>query len=388
MNRTIASHRPAARMRLAATAAVLAFLLAACGKPAEEGHKEAEAKKDTGIQLSAEEATRAGLQVQAIQPQNAPDIVSVTATIKANQDRWARVAPRVEGRIVRVMANLGDTVKAGQALATLDSVALGESQSSLRQAQAAQRMAEADYQRASRLAAEEIVPRREMLRAGAELEKANAELAAARDKVRLLGASGGGDQTGFTLRAPLAGSIIQKKATIGELASPSEPVFTVADLSRLWIEANLTEDLLAKVRVGAPAAVLVAAYPGVRFPGRVTYVASVMDKDTRAIPARIEVDNRDGRLKPEMFATAEISTGTTGAPVLAVPDGAILLLQGQPTVFVQGASGFEPRAVEPGEKTGGRTVIRSGLAAGDKVVTAGAYALKARVLKSQISSEH
>ena len=140
--------------------------------------------------------------------------------------------------------------------------------------------------------------------------------------------------------------------------------------------------------MGAPAAVLVAAYPGVRFPGRVTYVASVMDKDTRAIPARIEVDNRDGRLKPEMFATAEISTGTTGAPVLAVPDGAILLLQGQPTVFVQGAGGFEPRAVEPGDKIGGRTVIRSGLAAGDKVVTAGAYALKARVLKSQISSEH
>lgn len=388
MKRTIASHLPAARLRLVTSAAALALLLAGCGKPAEEGHKEAEAKKETGIQLSAEEMTRAGVQVQAVQPQTAPGLVSVTATIKANQDRWARVAPRVEGRIVRVMANLGDGVKAGQALATLDSVALGESQSTLRQAQAAQRMAEADYERASRLAAEEIVPRREMLRARAELEKANAELAAARDKVRLLGAAGGGDQTGFTLRAPLAGTIIQKKATIGELASPAEPVFTVADLSHLWIEANLTEDLLAKVRVGAPAAVLVAAYPGVRFPGRVTYVASVMDKDTRAIPARIEVDNRDGRLKPEMFATAEISTGTTGAPVLAVPDGAILLMQGQPTVFVQGAGGFELRAVEPGDKIGGRTVIRSGLAAGDKVVTAGAYALKARVLKSQISSEH
>lgn len=388
MNITIASHQPFARVRLATTAAVLALLLAGCGKRAEETPKEPEAKKETGIQLSAEEATRAGLQVQAVQPQSASGVVSVTATIKANQDRWARVAPRVEGRIVRVMANLGDSVKAGQALATLDSVALGESQSSLRQAQAAQRMARADYERASRLAAEEIVPQKELLRARAELEKANAELAAARDKVRLLGAAGGSDQTGFTLRAPLAGTIIQKKATVGELASPAEPVFTVADLSRLWIEANLTEDLLAKVRVGAPAAVLVAAYPGERFPGRVTYVASVMDKDTRAIPARIEVDNRDGRLKPEMFATAEVSTGTTGAPVLAVPDGAILLVQGQPTVFVQGAGGFEARAVEPGDRIGGRTVIRSGLMAGDKVVTAGAYALKARALKSQISSEH
>jgi cobalt-zinc-cadmium efflux system membrane fusion protein len=124
----------------------------------------------------------------------------------------------------------------------------------------------------------------------------------------------------------------------------------------------------------------------------VTYIASLLDKDSRTIPARIEVENKDGRLKPEMFASATIETSGTGTAakreVLSVPDAAILLLQGQPTIFVEEHGGYEPRAIEPGEKLSGRTVIKSGVEAGEKVVTAGAYALKARLLKSQIGDEH
>ena len=111
-------------------------------------------------------------------------------------------------------------------------------------------------------------------------------------------------------------------------------------------------------------------------------------KTNATAPPSIEVANQDGRLKPEMFASATIATGGTPREELAVPDGAVLLLQGQPTVFVQAGDGFEARPIEPGDKVGGRTIVKSGLAAGDKVVTAGAYALKARLLKSQISDEH
>jgi len=182
--------------------------------------------------------------------------------------------------------------------------------------------------------------------------------------------------------------VIQKKATVGELGTPSEALFTVADLSKVWIEANLTEDTLSKVHVGSSATVTVTAYPGERFAGRVTYVASLLDKDSRTIPARIEVENKDGRLKPEMFATATIDTNGAKREALSVPDAAILLLQGQPTIFVEEHGGYEARAIEPGDKLSGRTVIKSGVAAGERVVTAGAYALKARLLKSQISDEH
>lgn len=376
--------------------AVLLFpALSACGggKPAAEPQEapKAEAKEAEGLKLSAEEARRAGIKVEALAQQAFADAITVTATIRPNQDRIARVAPRVEGRIVQVSASLGQQVKAGQALAVLDSLAIGEAQSALLSAQSSQRVAQADFKRAESLVVDEIIPQRDFLRAKGELERATAALQAAQDRLRLLGGSARSDgaaNSTFPLNAPLAGTVIQKKAIVGELGTPSDALFTVADLSKVWAEANLTEDTLAKVRVGSAATVTVAAYPGERFPGRVTYVASLLDKDSRTIPARIEVDNKDGRLKPEMFATATIETTGTAREALSVPDGAILLLQGQPTVFVEEHGGYEARAIEPGEKLSGRTVIKSGVGAGDKVVTAGAYALKARLLKSQISDEH
>ncbi|RTL45491.1 MAG: efflux RND transporter periplasmic adaptor subunit [Burkholderiales bacterium] len=389
----------------ALTAAVLAVMLTACGgskpadpkeaKEAKEAPKAEGAKEADGLKLSAEEATRAGLKVETLAQQAFADTITVTATIRPNQDRIARVAPRIEGRIVQVMAGLGAQVKAGQPLAVLDSLAIGEAQAALLHAQSSQRVAQADFKRAESLIADEIIPQRDFLRAKADLEKSSAELRAAQDKLRLLGGSAKADgaaNSTFPVMAPLAGTVIQKKATVGELGAPSDPLFTVADLSKVWIEANLTDDTLAKVKVGSAATVTVTAYPGERFAGRVTYIASLLDKDSRTIPARIEVENKDGRLKPEMFATATIETsgGTAGAKreVLSVPDAAILLLQGQPTIFVEEHGSYEARAIEPGDKLSGRTVVKSGVAAGDKVVTAGAYALKARLLKSQIGDAH
>ena len=114
----------------------------------------------------------------------------------------------------------------------------------------------------------------------------------------------------------------------------------------------------------------------------------MLDKDTRTIAARIEVANADGRLKPEMFATATIEAGSDKRDVISLPDAAVVLLEGQPTVFVYEQGAYEARQVEPGERIGGRTVLKSGVKAGDRVVTSGAYALKARKLKSQLGHGH
>lgn len=386
---------------LLASVAIVSTLLA-CGKgdnsaPANAAASAAAAdqgepgKEGGGLTLSAEEAQRAGIKVETLVLQAFADSITVTATIRPNQDRIARVAPRVEGRIISVSAKLGDAVRAGQSLAVLDSLVIGEAQSALQQAQSNQRVAQADFKRAESLSADEIIPQREFLRARSELEKSSSELRAAQDRLRLLGGSaqsGGVAVSTFALNAPLTGTIVQKTAIVGELGTPAAPLFTVADLSRVWIEANLTEDALSKVGPGAEATVKVTAYPGELFKGRVTYVASLLDKDSRTVPARIEVDNKDGRLKPEMFVTATIDTNGAKREALSVPDGAILLLQGQPTIFVARGEGFESRAIEPGEKLSGRTVVKSGVAAGEKVVSAGAYALKARLLKSQIGDAH
>jgi cobalt-zinc-cadmium efflux system membrane fusion protein len=354
------------------------------GEKKEENHAEQE------LVLTSEEAERAGIKVETIQAQTLADSMTVTATIRPDPDRLARVAPRIEGRIVSAPAKLGDTVRAGQKLATLDSVEVGEAHAAWQQAQADLRSAEADFQRAKSLDAEEIIPRKDFLRTQAERDKAAASQRAAAERLRVLGGdpTAGGNASRFGVSAPFAGTVIHKNATLGDLASPSEPMFTVADLSRVWIQADLPEASMAKVRVGAAAKVSVPAYPSELFAGRVDHIGAVLDKDTRTVAARVVVPNADGRLKPEMFATALIEVAGRARDVIALPDAAIVLMQGQPTVFVYEQGAYEMRAIEPGERAGGRTVVRSGLKAGDEVVTAGAYALKARKLKSQLGHGH
>ncbi|MBI4291853.1 MAG: efflux RND transporter periplasmic adaptor subunit [Betaproteobacteria bacterium] len=370
---------------------------AATGKPGahEDEEKHSEEKP---LKLKAEEIRAAGIKIEALAEQQASEELVLTATIRPNQDRIAHVAPRVPGRLVTVHANLGDRVKAGQTLAVLDSLEVGEAHSAYLQAMTQHQVAKADFARAEKLHTDQIIAQKDHLRAHAEYEKSKAGLAAAGNRLRMLGvnpapAADGKALSTFPLTTPFAGTIIEKHAILGELAQPDKQIFTVADLSKLWIEANLFEKDLGRVRIGADAAVTVAAYPDESFRGKLTYIAAVVDKETRTVQARVEVANPDGRLKPEMFVTATISTkGRSGkdgqGKALLVPEEAVVLMQGQPMVFIEERGGFEPRAVELGEKLRGRVVVKRGLAAGDKVVTAGTYALKARVMKSQLGEGH
>lgn len=364
-------------------------------KSPNEVKGKAEKKDEHGaeglLKLSAEEAKTAGIKVEELKPQSLVDQVVLTATIRANQDRIAHVAPRVSARIVRVNANLGDKVKPGQSLAQLDSIELGDAHSTYRQAQSQLSLAKSDFERAQKLKADDIIAEKDFLRARSEFEKARSSLRAAEDKLTLLDSSHQESESGptsqFPVKAPFAGTVIEKNAVLGELAQPDKSIFTVADLSTLWIEANLFEKDLGKVRIGAAATVTVTAYPGEVFKGRLTYISSSVDKESRAVQARVEVPNPGGRLKPEMFATASIDTAAT-SKALTLPIEAVLLVSGQQTAFVQEAGGFEARAVELGDKVGGRVVVRSGIKEGEQVVVGGAYALKARMLKSQIGDSH
>ncbi len=396
------------RAGLAAAALLLAFALAGCGGGAKDEHagegdkhaehagekkegKDEHSEAESELTLTSEEAARAGIKVEEVKPQALGETLTVTATIRPDADRLAHVAARIEGRITSVPAKLGDKVRAGQTLATLDSVAVGEAHAAFNEAQAELGIAEADFKRAESLNAEEIIPRKDYLRAKADRDKAAASLRAAADRLRLLGGSpsaSGAAVSAFAVTAPFAGTVIEKKATLGELASPSEPLFSVADLSRVWIQADLPESALAKVRIGANAKVTVPACPNEVFAGRVGHIGASLDKDTRTVAARIEVANADGRLKPEMFATATIEVAGDKREAISLPDAAIVLMDGKPTVFVYRQGAYEAAQVEPGERIGGRTVLKSGLMAGDQVVTSGTYALKARKLKSQLGHGH
>lgn len=392
------NNTPAAWRAIAlALALALAVTLTACGQGGAEAAKDEQAEGEKGhseekeLTLTSDEAARAGVKVEPIAAQEIAATIVVTATIQADQDRIARVAPRTEGRITSAPARLGDKVRAGQVLASLDSVSVGEAYATLAQARSALQIADADLKRAEALVADEIIPRKDYLRAQAEREMAAAQERAAADRLRMLGgnpSSAGRSVSDFSVTAPFAGTIIEKKATLGDLATPSGPLFTLADLSRVWVIADLPEAALSKVRIGAGARITVPSYPADWFGGRVSYIGAALNKESRTVAARIEVANTDGRLKPDMFATATIEVVGDTRELMTLPDAAIVLMQGQPTVFVYEQGVYVARAVQPGGRADGRTAIDAGLKPGEQVVTAGAYELKARKQKSQLGHGH
>ena len=359
------------------------------GPPKEGGdHTEQAGEAHEGeLKLSAAEMKAAGITVEVIQPQQVADQLMLTANIAANQDRLAHVAPRIQGRIIKVMASLGDRVKATQALAMIDSVEMGEAKAEYRRAQSELKLAEATYQRTDGLYREQVVPQRQWLEVKSAYERAQASAEAATDKLRMLGGLPDTGQSSFVVIAPFAGVIIEKKAVLGELARPEDSLFTVADLSTVWIEADVAEKDVEKLTVGARASVTTAAFPDETFKGRVSYISHVFDKQTRTLKARIEVPNPDNKLRLDMFARVAVAHTDTHE-ALVLPQDAVVMVQGESVVYVVDEDGIEPKPVQIGERLPGRVVIASGLKAGEKVVTGGAYELKARELKSQLGDDH
>ena len=364
----------------------------------EKDHKEGKAHGAPGehngegaVSLTEEQARKEGIKTEIVEFRSVASAIQLTASIVANQDRLAHIAPRVSGKLVRVHASLGDRVKTGQVLAHVDSIEIGSANSEYLQAKSAADLAQSNRTRAERLNAEQIISQKDYLVARSEVERADASLRAARDRLRILGVGlpvpGGSASSVYPLTAPFAGTIIAKEAVLGELVQPDKPVFSIADLSTVWIEANLFEKDLARVRTGAKASVVVGAYADQRFPGTLTYISDTVEAESRTVKARIEVPNPQARLKPGMFATAYLDTVSTQAAI-AVPSEAIVLLDGKASVFVEENGRYVPRAVAAG--TGGGTVVPivEGLSPGESVVVAGAYAVKARLLKSQIGDSH
>ena len=407
MKRSPSTGRPA-RLAAALLPAVVAVSLVGCGKPGPDSGNESTNPATTTsapvpapaparpasdgaakpLQLTPAELQQEHIRVETLQLAEVDAPLALTGTLRANQDRLTKVVPRLPGRIVSVAVALGAQVQAGQALAVLESIALGEARSAVLQARSEASVTHAERVRTEKLAAEDIVPRKTYLRAKADAERAGAALRAATDKLRMLGMAptGTGDrpEAVYTLVAPFAGTVIDKQAVPGTFVD-KEPLFTLGDLSTLWVVADVFERDLSRVAVGSAATVTVAAYPQDVFPGRLIYLSDVLDEATRTVKTHIEVANPQRRLKPGMFASASIAT-TTKHQVLSVPTAAVTLIDGKPTVFVATAAGFAPRLVETENEQAGRVTLTQGVAAGDQVVVDGVYALKSRLLKSKLGS--
>ncbi len=322
----------------------------------------------------------------------------IPGTIIPNENRTARLSAPAEGRVTAVRVQPGDRVGRGQILVSLVGPGAGSAQSDVSKAaaQVAATRAQAGYARAARDRAERLlalkaIPRQDYEHAIADDESANAALSQALAEQRRaitsaeqLGA--GASLTGeMVLRSPLSGVVLSRAAQPGAVVAAGTELVSVTDPASLWLQVNAPEKLASLFRIGGVLHFTVPAYPADKFDARITAVGAALDPNSRTLLVRATVLNGNQKLKPEMLASVAVESADA-AMVPIVPDGAIQLLDAEPTVFIvkpntRGGATFVRRVVEIGSRTGSTVAVTRRLAAGELIVTAGAYAVKAEIQK-------
>lgn len=356
-----------------------------------EDHKEGEAHDEEGVvRITAEAQRRSGIVVKPAPAGSLSAQMEIPAEVQLNPDRVAHISPLVDGQLLSVDVTLGDQVKAGQQLARLRSVALGQARAELSRARAMREVAAQTRKRQRRLRAEGISSERSLLEAELAYKQADAEQDAASSRLRVLGVKGGSGPD-MDLSSPIDGLIVERHATRGESVSPSDTLFVVADLSRVWIIGRVYEQQIARVRPGGPATLTLNAYPGRTWPGVVDYVGATLDEATRTLPIRVELENPDGTLRPGLFGALSLAVGEAPArAAVLLPQGAVQSMGEGAVVFVPGdAPGeFEARPVTTGASGRGQVEITAGLEAGAEVVVEGAFVLKSELIRGELGHGH
>jgi cobalt-zinc-cadmium efflux system membrane fusion protein len=386
----------------ALTIAAHVLLLASfgCGRPSPtprpaanvadvEGDSHPE--EENAIHLSEDMVRDLRISTAPVVERSGAQTVSVLGQIAADQARYAEVAPPTAGQVVRMLVEQNVQVRAGTPLAELRSPELGRARADLITADARRDLAQQALERKRSLAAERIVAMREVQEAEATFRAAAAEARAAATSLRALGFSADetdDDASVFLLRSPLAGQVIERRAVLGQHADIDAPLFIVADLSRLWLIAQVFERDAVNLRVGTVAHITMAALPGGEVDGRVTQVGRQVDAGSRTVPVRIELANPTGALRPGMSATARLEVVGATQQVLAVPAAAVQRVGQEWLAFVpRSPQEFEMRPVGRGRDLGNEVEIVSGLEAGETVVVDGAFLLKAEAEKRRGGGE-
>jgi cobalt-zinc-cadmium efflux system membrane fusion protein len=302
--------------------------------------------------------------------------------IAVNGDRATPVFSPYSGRVTRVIAGLGDTVKAGAALATLEASEFVQAQNDLRLAASQIKLARINETRKHALYDAKGGSLQDWQSAQADLTSAETALTSVRNRLRILGKSDTQiDELErattinpvVTLTAPIAGVVVDRQVGPGQIlqAGGGTPVYTIADPTSVWLLANVRETDAGLVKLGQSVEVRVLAYPNRTFKARVTYIAALVDAATHRLPVRAEIENRDGALKPEMFANFRILT-SDAADSPAVPEAAVIYEGSAAHVWLLRDDGLLGlRAIRTGRSSGGLIEVLDGLKAGERVVTKG-----------------
>jgi RND family efflux transporter MFP subunit len=360
--------------------ALLALALAACHKQAteEHPHQAAESHDENAavVTLTKHQLFHIHLETAEVKESSVPIPLTLTGKVMLNEKRRAAITARLAGRVEKVAAFAGDRVSAGQVLAEIFSQEFLSMQMEYLQA----------IERAQRFSNE-----------SADQSTAKTILLSARRKLAVAGLSEAGLrqlETGkepmshLHVRAPFSGAMLATEVVQGQFVELGAHLFEIADLSTLWILADIYEQDLPRVHKGMKAQVEVTPYPDEMFPAALTEIFDVIDAQTRTVKARLEAQNQGGKLKPEMFASVHLTT-ELGGSTIKVPASAMLGETEKHFVFVAlNDSTFEKREVRIGAETREIVEVLDGLATGERIVTRGGFFLKSELAKETFGEEH
>ena len=339
------------------------------------------------IAFSSAFAERIGLRYESVRVEELVPVITAVGTAELNAEYVAAVGARLRGLVSRVNKFEGDTVDVGTVLAKIDSPELGEAQAAASMFDAQRKAARVNAAREVSLAERQLTTAKEVEAATVEERKATLLLQAAMQKVAALGGSMVPAATAsfgsLEMRSPIKGTVVERNVAAGQFVQGDIVAFQIANLDHLWVELDVFERSLGRVRIGDQAELKSMAGGSNVLSGRVAKIASKIDPETHSAKVRIEVENREHQWRVGQAVKATIhSSGGSTALRSTVPTQAVTFVDGKPTVFVMaGANAVRVVSVQLGAHDDDSTEVLDGLAATDHVVTDGAFALKSELFR-------
>ena len=339
------------------------------------------------VRADAAQITAAGIKVARVSEQPVGAEVLAAGTLIPATDATGHVTARTSGTVTRLVAKLGDRVRAGQGLAVIDSREVAEAQAAYATSARAEALACATFQREETLYRQKVTARADYEQARAAYDKARIEAQLGAEAVRALGVTPGNGSRLFTLVAPVSGEVASVSVTPGEFVSPERELFQVVDRRQVWAELRVPAAELANVRAGQDVRVTVQGSDH-DHPARIRFLSPSVDPGSGSARAIAVVQNPDGELRVGQTVTARITTGSRGALAPAVPRSAIQEVEGKQVVFVRTATGFQARPVTTGAGSDAAVPILTGLKPGEQVAVVNSFVLKAELGKSEAEHAH
>ncbi|HEY5995117.1 MAG TPA: efflux RND transporter periplasmic adaptor subunit [Gallionellaceae bacterium] len=335
------------------------------------------------LHYAADAPQLAFLQIKQVEALPEPLTEALNARIAYDDNHTARVFSPIAGRVLRISTEMGQWVKAGDPLVALDSPDFAQAVADSAKAEADLARKQKAYERAKQLLEVQGMARKDVEAAEADMQQADAEARRARAHMRNLNSQSLTSRGEFVLRAPVAGIVSERLVNVGSEVRPdaTSPLFVITDPKRLWLQIDLPERQLGKVRVGQSVFIEVDAYPGETFPGKISIIGETLDPVTRRISVRCEITDAQQKLRPEMFARATpIADAKSRLP--RIPNTALVTQGLYSYIFVEKSPGLlQRRRITLAMQGSEYSYVKEGLQAGERVVTSGAL-----LLNSELSS--